>query len=304
MSNELAVQSNSSMLSSENFDHWAKVSKLMASSDMVPKGYKGKPQDILLAMEYGTSLGMTPLAAVQNIAVISGRPSLWGDAVLAVCSGHKDFENIIEEPILAADNSVEGYQCTIKRKGRRDVTQPFTITDAKKAGLWGKSGPWSQYPARMLQMRARAFALRDSFADALLGVSIREEVQDYIDGDVYPSRTSELKKELLFKKRDDDKDDKLDKDHLVQAEDIQDTEAEKEGEDRPRMEELGDSGAGTGAKTDSITSEQKNKIEEMLELKGFTDERKAKAFSYYDVSSLDEFTPELAEHFISQLGNV
>ena len=34
------------------------------------------------------------------------------------------------------------------------------------------------YSSRMLQMRARAFALRDAFADALRGIQCREEMQD------------------------------------------------------------------------------------------------------------------------------
>ena len=192
MSTELSVQINTSMLAPENFEHWYRVSNMMAQSQMVPKAYHGKAPDVLLAMEYGASLGMTPLAAVQNIAVINGRPSLWGDAILAVCSGHKEFENITEEPMLAADKSVEGYRCTIKRKGRSDVTQVFTVADAKKAALWGKAGPWSSYPARMLQMRARAFALRDSFADALMGISSADEVQDYID--ITPEQPKPTKK--------------------------------------------------------------------------------------------------------------
>ena len=48
-----------------------------------------------------------------------------------------------------------------------------------KAGLWAKSGPWTQYPKRMMQMRARGFALRDKFADALGGLITVEEAQDY-----------------------------------------------------------------------------------------------------------------------------
>ena len=52
------------------------------------------------------------------------------------------------------------------------------MEDAQKAGLQGKSGPWSQYPKRMRQMRARAFALRDVFPDVLRGMPIAEEVMD------------------------------------------------------------------------------------------------------------------------------
>ena len=55
----------------------------------------------------------------------------------------------------------------------------FSVADAKKAHLWGRRGPWENYPERMLQMRARGFALRDSFPDALKGVITVEEAQDF-----------------------------------------------------------------------------------------------------------------------------
>jgi hypothetical protein len=70
--------------------------------------------------------------------------------------------------------------CTAKRRGYETPTVArFTVADAKKAGLWGKSGPWSQYPRRMLQLRARGFALRDAFPDVLKGLVTAEEAQDY-----------------------------------------------------------------------------------------------------------------------------
>jgi hypothetical protein len=53
------------------------------------------------------------------------------------------------------------------------------VADAKKAGLWGKAGPWSLYPSRMLSLRSRGFALRNTFADALRGLITAEEAQDY-----------------------------------------------------------------------------------------------------------------------------
>jgi hypothetical protein len=68
--------------------------------------------------------------------------------------------------------------CRIKRKGQPEEARTFSQADAKAAGLAGKSGPWAQYPARMRQMRARAFALRDVFADVLKGLAVAEEAQD------------------------------------------------------------------------------------------------------------------------------
>jgi hypothetical protein len=54
----------------------------------------------------------------------------------------------------------------------------FSVSDAKVAGLWGKRGPWVQYPRRMLVCRARAWGLRDNYSDALQGISQAEEWAD------------------------------------------------------------------------------------------------------------------------------
>jgi len=201
MSNDLVTKKESnSLLNAANFEHAQRVAIMMSKSEMVPKNYIGKPQDILLAMEYGVSLGLAPLAAVQNIAVINGKPSIYGDGLIAVCSGHPDFKDIIEEPILGKDNVMVGYMCTIKRHGRTDTIRTFTIEDAKVSGLWGKVGPWKLYPSRMLQMRARAFALRDAFADALGGIRVAEEVQTFVNvRDVTPKKQkNQLAKDQLL----------------------------------------------------------------------------------------------------------
>lgn len=186
MSNLVLTEKNS-LLSPANFEHYYRIANMMSKSDMVPKAYKDKPQDVLIAMEMGVNLGLGALQAIQNIAVINGKPCLYGDGMLAVCAGRADFENIIEGPILDDKGKTIGYKCTIHRKNREPVTQSYTIEQATVAGLWGKQGPWKQYPERMLQMRARSFALRDSFADALGGVRIAEEVQDYEIKDITPN---------------------------------------------------------------------------------------------------------------------
>jgi len=92
--------------------------------------------------------------------------------MLALVKAHPAFEWIKEE----CDGNVA--TCTIKRRGEPEVVQSFSLEEAKRAGLTGKQGPWTQYPKRMLQMRARGFALRDAFPDALRGVVSAEEARD------------------------------------------------------------------------------------------------------------------------------
>lgn len=153
-----------------------KVAELLAGSSMVPRDFQGKPANVLVAIQWGREIGLGTMQALQNIAVINNRPSLWGDAAIAVCRGHPACASI-REGVDGEGDARHGW-CEAQRKGEAPQRREFSVADAKRAGLWGKSGPWQQYPDRMLQMRARGFALRDVFPDALRGVVLAEEAQD------------------------------------------------------------------------------------------------------------------------------
>jgi len=166
------VQPRPMSLTPQNIDEALRWCECMSKSSILPREYQGSPGNILVAVTWGAELGLPPLQAMQSIAVINGRPSLWGDAVIALVRASGLAESIVED--VAADAAT----CTVKRRGEPATSRTFTMADAKRAGLAGKSGPWSQYPTRMLQMRARAWALRDVFPDVLRGVQVAEEVQD------------------------------------------------------------------------------------------------------------------------------
>jgi hypothetical protein len=148
------------------------VAEMLAKSTLVPKAYHGQPANVLVAMAYGESFGMQPLQAMQSVAVVNGMPGLYGDGLLAVCRSCSSWEWMQE----AIDG--ETAICTAKRRNEPEVTATFSVADAKRAQLWGKAGPWTQHPTRMLAMRARAFALRNLYADVLRGMGSAEELQD------------------------------------------------------------------------------------------------------------------------------
>lgn len=150
------------------------LSELMAESEMVPKIYQKKPGNVAVAILAGHPMGLNPFAACQSFAVINGTPSLYGDALLGIVKGSGMLSKINEN--VSEDGNVA--TCYITRKGEDPVCRTFTMDEAKKAGLLSKQGPWQSYPKRMLQMRARAFALRDVFPDILRGIGIAEEQSD------------------------------------------------------------------------------------------------------------------------------
>ena len=152
-----------------------------AKSALVPKDYAGKPENVLIAVQMGSEIGLAPMQAIQSIAVINGRPALWGDAMPGLCraSGLVDYMKEWSE----GEGDALTWFCEAKRKDDPNpIRRSFSIADAKAAGLIGKPGPWTQYRGRMLMLRARGFALRDAFADVLKGLVSAEEAADIPDG--------------------------------------------------------------------------------------------------------------------------
>ena len=160
------------VLSITSIQEAMQVADMLSKSSIVPKDFIGQPGNVLVAIQWGSELGLAPMQAMQSIAVINGRPSIWGDALMAMVRGSGLLESISET------DDGDTATCLIKRKGEAEQSRTFSMADAQLAGLAGKQGPWKMYPKRMRQLRARSFALRDIFADVLRGMHLAEESQD------------------------------------------------------------------------------------------------------------------------------
>lgn len=159
-------------------DMW-RLAKGVVAGGFAPKGLH-TPEAVLAAMTMGAELGISPMASLRGIAVINGRPSVYGDLAMALVQNSGLLEYCKE--LVEGEGDKRSADCEVKRAGRpHPVRRQFSVADAKRAGLWAKEGPWRLYPDRMLQMRARGYALRDEFADVLQGMYLAEESQDIVD---------------------------------------------------------------------------------------------------------------------------
>ena len=167
-----------------------RLATAIAKSGMAPRDM-ATAEKLTVAILHGLEIGIPPMMSINKIAVVNGRPTLWGDAVPALLWA-KGFK--LREEILKDAGGITA-ECTVIRPNGETIVRTFSQEDAAIAGLWGKQGPWKQYPSRMLQMRARGLAARDGAADVLSGIYLTEEMQDVEEpapsnGDLMPKLAS------------------------------------------------------------------------------------------------------------------
>ncbi len=160
-----------------SIDEAFRFAKAVVASGFAPKGME-KPESVMIAIQLGMELGLTPMAALQNTAIINGRPAIYGDAALALVRSSGQLVSYAETEVGEPGKDTHGFTVTVQRRGFDAASETFTVADAKAAKLWGKAGPWTDYPKRMLKFRARGFLLRDQFGDILKGLRTVEEARD------------------------------------------------------------------------------------------------------------------------------
>ncbi len=163
-----------------------RLADAVIAAGMVPNSYNGTnaagtKSKLMIGIMKGLEVGFGPITALSHICIINNRPSLYGEAAIALC--HRGGAIEWAKHCFTGEEGKDDWTARYSIK-RRDQTGTyygqFSVGDAKRAHLWAnpKRTPWIEYPQRMLLARARAFALREGFADYLMGLSIAEEAED------------------------------------------------------------------------------------------------------------------------------
>jgi len=178
------VQAKPMALIPTDFESVYRMAKIMAASGLMPKAIS-TPEAVFVAMQMGAEIGLSPMASVQNIAVINGKPGIYGDAALAVVRASGLLEEFKEWSEGERKTPSWTFHCRLKRKGYESVTGSYSWMQACEAGLdkADPHSPWRKWTDRMMQFKARNFPLRDQFADVLKGIRTSEENLDAIEAE-------------------------------------------------------------------------------------------------------------------------
>ena len=148
------------------------LAKGLAGTAFVPSHFQGKPADTAVAIMKGAALGLDPVAALEAIYVISGKPALYARSMVALvlARGHE----VWTEEADAATVTVRG-----RRHGSSHVEEStWDVARVKAAGL-DRNRQYAAHPEAMLYARAAADVCRRIAPDVLAGLSYGvEELQE------------------------------------------------------------------------------------------------------------------------------
>lgn len=177
---------------------WARI---LCDSSIVPTAYRGKPADVLTCILFGKNLGLDVVQALQNVFIVNGKATVYGDAILGIVLA-KSKPGELETFEETWEPEVDGGRatCKIKRRGFPERVVSFSMDEARRIKTTENSWEgvpqggrpkkveimladketYRNYPRRMCKFKARNEGLRDVFPDYLLGIIPREDAEDYV----------------------------------------------------------------------------------------------------------------------------
>lgn len=131
------------------------------------------PEAALMILLTGRDLGLTASQSFRAVYIVSGKPVVSSDAMVAAIrrSGLCESWRVVEST---------AERCTIEttRKGEQEPErETFTQDDAARAGL-NRKDVWRQYPRDMLRHRAAAGLARRVYPDVILGCYAPGEIDE------------------------------------------------------------------------------------------------------------------------------
>jgi hypothetical protein len=173
------VPDQPSFSNSKTFEHAQRVAKMLSSSDLIPQQFRGNVQNVMIALEMANRIGASPLAVMQNLYVIQGKPSWSSQFIISAINSCKKFSPLRFE-VTGTGKDLACYAWAFDLSTNDKLQGPtITMAMADAEGWTKKSGSkWLTMPDLMIRYRAAAFFGRLYAPDILMGVASVEEAQD------------------------------------------------------------------------------------------------------------------------------
>jgi hypothetical protein len=198
MTNEITtIQDNSLLFDVTRFEHAQRVSKMLASSTMVPEHFRENIGNCVIALNYAHRAGIDPFMAMQKMYIIHGKPAVETQLQIALFNKGGRFSPLKYK----ISGTGDARECVAIAKdlesGETIEGPPVSIKMAKDEGWYSKNGSkWKTLPELMLRYRAAAFFIRLYAPETTLGLHTPEELMDGGVIDITPDHQAMVDDEI------------------------------------------------------------------------------------------------------------
>lgn len=177
--NMVADLSSGIYSSSDTFKLAYQMAKGLSESTLVPMQFQKNPANCLIALEQSNRLGISPMAVMQNLYIVQGRPSFSSSFIIALINSSKKYDMELQFDEEEKDGKPYACTCWTELNGRRVSGIKITMDMADKEGWLNKNGSkWKTIPQVMLRYRAASFFARMNCPELSIGLYSKEELDD------------------------------------------------------------------------------------------------------------------------------
>ena len=183
-SSELALKDNSKLEVKREVLDWDKMMAMadfLSKSTIIPVAYQNYPENILVALDLASRMGVSPMMVMQNLFIIQGKPSFSGQAIASMIRTNPTLKNVTLNFVGKEGQDTWGAYVSATRvsDGRELKGATVTIGTAKAEGWMQKTGSkWKTLPELMLTYRAYAWFGRAYLPEAFMGLHATDELED------------------------------------------------------------------------------------------------------------------------------
>jgi hypothetical protein len=167
------------------FEDAQRMAKVLVSSKLVPTAFQNNLGDCMIALEMANRMGVNPIAVMQNLYIVHGKPSWSAQFIVAAINQSGRFKTTIMYEVTGEGDSKGCIAYAFDFEGNRVDSPRVTVEMAKKEGWYTRNGSkWQTMEDLMLRYRAATFFGRLYTPDLLMGMQTKEELDDIIDAKV------------------------------------------------------------------------------------------------------------------------
>lgn len=171
----------------------AKTAQTLSRCELLPDMYRGKWENVMMAMDIASRTNMGLMMVCQNLYIVKGKPAWSGSFCAAAINGCGKFTPL--EYVFVGEEGSPSYGCFARATRRANnsdcVSETITMRMAQDEGWLGKSGSkWKTMPRQMMMYRAASFFARAHCPEVLFGIQTAEEVQDVREYDEPERKTT------------------------------------------------------------------------------------------------------------------